>query len=147
VGNRIQEAQSPEIGETAEEKSLSTGQLKYQCLRLAKQAFQGKVFRNKNTGKHIRVSQDGIMEWWRKSRRREHIVSIKLLDVFLKNAVCTGDAPDYKGRQEIESMSRFETGCKINGKPYHVVITTRKAVNDIDKFRYYALKDSGTAGE
>jgi hypothetical protein len=87
------------------------------------------------------------MEWWRKSRRREHIISIKLLHVFLKNAIFTGDAPDYKGRQEIENMSRFETGCKINGKPYRVVITTRKAVNDIDKFRYYALKDSGIAGK
>jgi hypothetical protein len=137
----LQEAQIPEIRETEGEKALSVGQLKHACLKFAKQTFQGKTFVNKDTGKLIRVSQDGIMEWWRKSKKRDHVVSIKLLNFFLENALFQGDAPDYKNRPEIESISRFETSCKVNGKLYKVVITTRKAVDDIDKLRYYALKD------
>jgi hypothetical protein len=64
-----------------------------------------------------------------------------LLNFFLENAFFQGDAPDYKNRPEIESVSYFETSCKVNGKPYKIVITTRKAVDDIDKLRYYTLKD------
>jgi hypothetical protein len=76
VKNIPQQAQIPEIRETEEERALSIGQIKHRYLQLAKQNFQGNVFVNKNTGKPIRVSRDGIMEWWRKSRRREHIISI-----------------------------------------------------------------------
>jgi hypothetical protein len=61
-------AQTFEIWETDEERALSVGQLKYKCLRAAKQDFQGKVFINNETKKQIRVSQDGLMEWWKKSR-------------------------------------------------------------------------------
>jgi hypothetical protein len=77
----------PEIWETEEDKLFSIGKLKHQYLQIAKQNFQGKVFINKNTGKPIRISADGIMEWWRKSRKREHIISIQLLDIFLTNAM------------------------------------------------------------
>ena len=37
--------------------------------------------------REIRDTSDGIMEWWRKSRRREHIISVQLLDFFLKNGI------------------------------------------------------------
>jgi hypothetical protein len=100
VENALNEAEIPEIWETGEEKRLSIGQLKHRYLQLAKQSFQGKVFINKDTGKPVRVSQDGVMEWWRKSRRREHII---------------------------------------------VVLITRKAIYDIDKFRYYKLEGIETA--
>jgi hypothetical protein len=131
----------PEIGETEEEKHLSIGQLKYCYLQIARQRFQGKVFTNKDTKKPIKVSKDGIMEWWRKSRRREHIISVQLLDFFLENGMFIGENPDYLGRKRIESSSQFEGVCKINGKMFRVLITTRKAIYDIDKFRYYTLKD------
>jgi hypothetical protein len=84
------------------------------------------------------------MEWWRKSRKREHIISVQLLDFFLENAIFTGENPDYLGRQKIISASQFESKCTINGKLFSVIITTRKAVYDIDKLRYYSLKDIDT---
>ena len=131
----------PEIWETEEDKILSIGKLKYRYLQTAKQNFQGKVFINKNTKNPIRVSKDGIMEWWRKSKRREHIISVQLLDFFLENAVFVEESPDYKNRPEIESASQFESVCKVNGIFFKVIITIRKGVDDIAKFRYYTLKD------
>jgi hypothetical protein len=140
VENQLKEGQVPEIWETEEEKALSIGQLKYICLHYAKAKFQGHEYLNKSAEKPIRVSQDGLMEWWRKSRRREHIISVRSLDFFLKNGIFKGENPDYQGRKKIESASRFESECKVNGKLFKVILTTRKSVYDIDKFRYYALK-------
>ena len=141
VKDRMRETQIPNIWETGEEKGLSIGQLKYRYLQVAKHNFQGRVFFNKNTGKPIRVSQDGLMEWWRKSRKREHILSVQALDFFLENAVFIEENPDYKNRPEIEHATRFESGCKVNGKPFKVVVTTRKGAGNIEKFRYYSLKE------
>jgi len=131
----------PEIWVTEEEENLSIGQLKYRYLQLARERFQGKVYTNKDTQNPIRVSRDGINEWWRKSRRREHIVSVQLLDFFLENGIFIGENPDYKNRPEIEGASQFESVCKVNGNLYKVVITIRKGVDDIAKLRYYTLKN------
>ena len=139
--NESQESNIPEIWELEEEKPLSIGQLKYRYLQIARQKFQGKVFTNKDTQNPIRVSRDGIMEWWRKSRKREHIVSVQVLDFFLENGIFIEESPDYKNRPEIEGASLFESGCKVNGKSYKVIITIRKGVDDIAKFRYYTLKN------
>jgi hypothetical protein len=141
--NKPGETQIPEIWEPEEEKSLSIGQLKYCYLQIVRPRFQGKVFTNKDTGKPIKVSKDGIMEWWRKSRRREHIISVQLLDFFLEDGTFIEENPDYLGRKKIISASQFESYCKINGKPYKVLITTRRAIYDIDKFKYFALKEAG----
>jgi len=136
--------QIPEIWETEEEKKFSIGQLKYHYLQVAKQKFQKKVFINKDTGKPIRISKDGIMEWWCKSRKREHIISVQLLDFFLENAILIGENPDYLGRRKIIGVSRFESKCAINGRLFLVIITTRKAIYDIDKLKYYSLKGINT---
>jgi hypothetical protein len=140
VENKL-EAEIPEIWETDEEKPLSIGQLKYRYLQIARQKFQGKVFTNKDTQSPIRVSRDGIMEWWRKSRKREHIISVQALDFFLENGIFIGESPDYKNRPEIEGASQFESACKVNGKSFRVIITIRKGIDDIAKFRYYTLKN------
>ena len=131
----------PEIWETEEEKPLSIGQLKYQYRQFARKNFQGKVFTNKDTRKQIRVSADGIMEWWRKSRKREHVISMQLLDYFLENGIFIEENPDYKNRPEIESASLFESACKINEKSFRVILTIRKGVDDNAKFRYYTLRN------
>ena len=133
-----------ELWETEEEKTLSIGQLKYRYLQIARQRFQGKVFANEDTEKTIKVSKDGIMEWWRKSRKREHIISVRLLDFFLENGKFIEESHDYLGRKRILSASQFESVCKINGRLYKVIITTRRAIYDIEKFRYYALKEIET---
>ena len=141
MGNNVGKIQIPEIWETDEEKGLSIGQLKYCYLQIARQRFRGKVFTNKDTEKPIRVSKDGIMEWWRKSRRREHIISVQLLDIFLENGIFIVENPDYLSRKKILSASQFKSICKINDKLFKVLITTRRAIYDIDKFRYYTLKE------
>jgi hypothetical protein len=141
VDNRLPEDEIPEIWETEEEKKLSIGQLKYAYLQYAKQNFQGHEYLNKSAGRLIRVSQDGVMEWWRKSRRREHIISMKMLAHFLEAAIYKETEPDKQNRPEIESISHFETECKVNGKPYTLLITTRKPVDNIDKLRYYTLHE------
>ena len=139
--NESEESNIPEIWELEEEKSLSIGKLKYRYLQVARQKFQGKVFTSKDTQNPIRVSRDGIMEWWRKSRKREHIISVQVLDFFLENGIFIEESPDYKNRPEIEGASLFESACKVNGKSYKVIITIRKGVDDIAKFRYYTLKN------
>jgi hypothetical protein len=141
VENKSVEANIPEIWETEEDKNLSIGQLKYHYLQIARKKFQGRVFTNKNTQSPIRVSRDGIMEWWRKSRKREHIISIQLLDFFLENAIFIRDNPDYKNRPEIESASEYESACRVNGKLFRVIITVRTGVDDIAKLRYYTLRN------
>jgi hypothetical protein len=140
VKNTMEEMQIPEIWETEEDKASTIGQLKYTYLQIAREKFQGKVYINKNTKNLIRVSRDGINEWWRKSRRREHIISVQLLDFFLENSIFIKESPDYKNRPEIEGASQFESACKVNGQLYKVIITIRKGVDDIAKFRYYTLK-------
>jgi hypothetical protein len=141
VVNKPEDVQVPEIWEAEEEKHLSVGQLKYSYLQIARHNFQGKVFTNKNTENPIRVSRDGIMEWWRKSRKREHIISVQLLDFFLENGVFIRESPDYKNRPEIEGASQYESACNVNGKLFKVIITVRKGIDDIAKFRYYTLKN------
>ena len=133
--------QIPEIWETEEEKAFSIGQLKFRYLQIARQKFQGKVFTNKDTKNPIRVSRDGINEWWKKTRRREHIISVQLLDFFLENGIFICESPDYKKRPEIEGASQYASVCKVNGKLYRVIITIRKGVDDIAKFRYYTLRN------
>ena len=131
----------PEIWEAEEEKHLSIGQLKHRYLQIAKQKFQGKLFINNDTEKPVKVSADGLMEWWRKSRRREHIISVQLLDFFLENGTFIEENPDYLGRPKIISASRFESGCHINGKRFKVMLMTRKAIYDTDKMRYFTIKE------
>jgi hypothetical protein len=132
----------PEIWETEEDKRLPLIGLKKKYLAYAKGHFQGHEFLNKNTGKMIKVSGDGIREWWVKSRRRAHIISIQILGYFLENGVLAEIQPDYKGRDYIESASRFHSGCVINDELYRVILTTRKSVDDIDKLRYYSLEST-----
>jgi hypothetical protein len=128
-----------EISETDGEKILSIGQLKTSYKQYAKSNFQGNVYCNNDSGLLIKVSKDSIMEWYVKSRRREHIISIKMLDSILVNALFINTEPDIKKRSKIESASHFKYMGKINGELYNVLITTRKAVNDINKLRYYSL--------
>jgi hypothetical protein len=141
MGNQPGIQQIPEIWETEEEKPLSIGQLKYKYLQFAREKYQGNVYTNKHTQNSIRVSRDGINEWWRKSRKREHIISVQLLNYFLENGIFIEENPDYRNRPEIEGASIYESACKVNGIPYKVILTIRKSVDNIAKFRYYTLKN------
>ncbi|GHU18631.1 hypothetical protein FACS1894163_10840 [Spirochaetia bacterium] len=56
---------------------MSDPDLKKECFKYARQSFQGKRFTNKETGREIIVSKDGLEEWKNKSKSREQILSIK----------------------------------------------------------------------
>jgi len=73
------------IIETDDERGLSIDELRRKCLIYAQQNFQGKSFINKDTGRVIQVSHQGLGEWKMKSKTREQILSIKILDKLLEN--------------------------------------------------------------
>jgi len=95
-----------EINETEYEKTLSFEALRQDCLIFVQNNFQGKEFKNNTLGINIRVSRQGIGEWKMKSKSREQILSIKILDKMLINADFTHDANDEKpGRYLLSSLS------------------------------------------
>ncbi|MBO4629021.1 MAG: hypothetical protein J5687_03615, partial [Treponema sp.] len=53
----------------------------------ARENFQGKTFKNKNTNIDILVSRTGLNEWFSKTKTFEQAESIKFLDEILLNAV------------------------------------------------------------
>ncbi|MDR2028566.1 MAG: hypothetical protein LBP93_03400 [Treponema sp.] len=139
------------IIETDAERILSIAALKKQCLSYARQTFQGKLFTNKATGREIKVSGEGLGEWKMKSKTREQVLSIKILDRLLENAAFDHDAPDEKGRLNIETFSYFTQQCVINGTPFTAIITIKRTKPYGDKYYHHYLEDikikpcSGTA--
>jgi hypothetical protein len=139
------------VVETEAERQLSGVELKKECLSYARQHFQGKVFTNKATSREIRVSGEGLGEWKMKSKTREQVLSIKILDKLLENAAFDHDAPDEKGRPNIENFSYFTQQCMVNGTPYTAIITIKKAKPYGDKYYHHYLENikikphSGTA--
>jgi hypothetical protein len=97
------------------------------------QNLQGKTYINKETGREIQVSHQGLGEWKMKSKTRAQILSIKILDDMLENASFDHDASDEKGRLNIETFSCFNRLCVINGTPFKAVITIKRTKTYGDK--------------
>jgi hypothetical protein len=139
------------IVETDAERDLSFDELRRVCLNYARQNFQGKTFANKATGREIQVSHQGIGEWKMKSKTREQVLSIKILDRLLKNAAFDHDAPDEKGRLNVDSFSYFKRLCVINGTLFQAIITVKTTKDYGDKYYHHYLEGikieprSGTA--
>jgi hypothetical protein len=139
------------VMETEEERQLSGVELKKECLAYARQHFQGKIFTNKATNREIKVSSEGLGEWKMKSKTREQVLSIKSLDQLLENGAFDHDAPDEKGRPNVEIFSYFTQQCIINETPYMAVITIKKTKPYGDKYYHHYLEGikikpySGTA--
>jgi hypothetical protein len=129
------------ISETDAEKVLSNSDLRKVCFGYARQHFQGKRFINKATGREIVVSKDGLGEWKSKSKSREQILSVKILDGLLENGIFGHNAEDKQGRKNIEEISYFNSKCMINNIEYNAVITVRKIKNYGDKYYHHYLKD------
>jgi hypothetical protein len=127
--------------ETSIEHTLNKFDLKRECYDYARRAFQGKKFSNKETGREIAVSKDGLGEWKTKSKSRDQILSIKILDQLLENASHTHDTQDKAGRKNIALISYFTKNCKINDKEYNAIITIRKIKNYGDKYYHHYLED------
>ena len=139
------------IVETDAERNLSFDELRQECLNFAQQNFQGKTFTNKGTGREIQVSRQGIGEWKMKSKTREQVLSIKILDQLLEDAVFDHDATDEKDRLNIESFSYFNRLCVINETPFQAIITIKRTKTYGDKYYHHYLENikieprSGTA--
>jgi len=147
---KVKERQST-IVETDAERNLSFDELRKECLNFVQQQFQGKTFTNKATGREIHVSRQGIGEWKMKSKTREQVLSIKILDQLLEDAVFDHDAADEKKRLNVDSFSYFNCLCVINGTPFHAIITVKRTKDYGDKYYHHYLEGikiepcSGTA--
>ena len=108
---------------------------------LARQQFQGKKFTNIGTGREIIVSKDGLGEWKSKSKSREQVLSIKILDKLLENGVFDHDAEDKYHRKNIEKVSYFHSSCEISGARYNAIITVMKIKNYGDKYYHHYLEE------
>ncbi|MCL2443485.1 MAG: hypothetical protein FWD13_08500 [Treponema sp.] len=138
--NRLEKTQVLEIWETDEEKELSVGDLKYKYYIIArKQVSQNPpvVIINKEKNWQIELSRRVISEWRIKSRTRERILSIQLLDTMIEEAKYIKTTKDTKNTPGIDSVSYFEIKCKINGKMFKINITIKTQVLNKRRFAYY----------
>ena len=132
--------QIPEIWETEEENKLSVGDLKKKYLSLAQRKFIRNppvIVMNKDKNWPIELSRRVISEWRIKSRTRERILSIQLLDTMIEWAKLIKTVEDAKKTAGIESVSYFENRCWINGRLFKINITVKKQKSHNRRFAYY----------
>jgi len=133
-------AQIPEIWETKEDKRLSIGDLKKKYLDIAKNKFIQNppvVILNKENNWHIELSRKVISEWRMKTRTRERILSIQLLDTMIEGARFLNSIKDNKNTPGIECVLYLENKCYINGKLFNINITVKKQKSKDRMFAYY----------
>ena len=139
MGNQI-ETPLMEIWETEEEKGLSAGDLKNKYYNLARERISQNpliVVINKEKKWQIELSRRVIAEWRVKSRTRERILSIQLLEAMITEAKYIKTVDDLKNTSGIESVSYFENQCKINGKIFKINITIKTQTLNKRRFAYY----------
>jgi hypothetical protein len=135
----LREAKIPEIWEAEEDKKLAPIALKKKYIAFAQSRFIRNppvVILNKDTNWPIALSNRVISEWRIKSRTRERILSIQLLDTMIEWARFIKTVEDTKNT-EIESVSYFENSCRINGKLFKINITIKKQKTIDRRFAYY----------
>ena len=129
-----------EIWETEEDKKLSNGNLKHKYFMFARNRFirnPAVIVTNKDTSWPIELSRRVISEWRIKSRTRERILSIQLLDTMIEGAKFLKTVKDAKNTHGIESVSYFENQCYINGNLFKINITVKKQKSLNRIFAYY----------
>ena len=132
------------IEETQEEIALSTFDLKTKYKKYIQTHFQGRQYFNVNTEIWISVSSDFVNQWVKKSRTRERIILIQILDILLQNSVYDGLlVPDRKNRSEIEHYKHFYHRAQINGKKFKVVLKIVKPAKKNHKLYFYSLESAG----
>ncbi|MGI5066120.1 hypothetical protein [Treponema putidum] len=129
------------ITETLAEQALSNKELKNAVFDYAREHFQGNTYINKNTGDVILVSRDGLSEWKTKSKSREQILSIKILDKLLTNAKKISSAEELKNRRSILGYDYYSCECRISGKNFNAIITIKKPINSEKKYYHHYLED------
>ena len=140
VESSLNEVRIPEIWETEEEKQLTVIALKKRYIAFARSHFicnPPMVVLNWATNWYIELSNKVINEWWGKSRTRERILSIQLLDVMIEGAKFIKTVDDIKKTPGIENVSYFENFCKINGKLFRINIIVKKMLDKNRRYAYY----------
>ena len=135
----------PEIWETEEDKQLSIGILKKKYIAFARSHYicnPPKVVLNNDTGWMIELSNRVINEWWSKSRTRERIIAIQLLEKMIESAKLIKTVEDNKQTPGIENVNIFENFCIINGKPYKITIIIKKMFYKSRRFIHYYAANS-----
>jgi len=137
----LKEDKIPNIWEDEEDKKLSTFDLKTKYKIYLQIHFQGRQYYNKDIDAWISVSSDSVRQWVKKSRSREKITLIQILDFLLENSIFVPPLiPDRKNRAEIEHYIHIISPVKINGKEFDVTLKIVKPVNHRHKFYYYSIK-------
>jgi hypothetical protein len=140
VEKQAENAQIQELWEIEEDKRLSDGDLKHKYFAIARNIFIRNppvVIVNIDTNWQIELSRRVISEWRIKSRTRERILSILLLEKMIERAKFIKTVKDNKDTSGIESVSYFENQCKINGKLFNINITVKKQKSINRRFAYY----------
>jgi len=140
MGDIQQTVKIPEIWETEDDKKLSDGNLKHKYFIFARSRFvrnPSAVVINKDTSWPIELSRRVISEWRIKSRTRERILSIQLLDTMIEGAKFLKTVKDTKNTHGIDSVSYLENRCYINGNLYKINITVKKQKSLNRIFAYY----------
>jgi hypothetical protein len=142
VEDQLQEAQIPEIWETEKEEKLSDYDLRRLCFDFARQHFQGKSFKNRSIGESITVSRDGLGEWRTKTKSREQLISIKILDALLINCIYWYDREDTEKNPNVDKYAYFRQQCRVNGKNYTAIITIKiYKADSYHKYYHHYLDD------
>ena len=128
------------VVETDEEKQLSNRELKTECFLYARGRFQGKSYKNTDTGREILVSRDGLDEWYNKTKSRDQALSIKNLDKLLENGKKIDWLEDNYQRRNVEGFVYLSAACCINGNQYDAIISIKQTKNNKDKFYHYYLR-------
>jgi len=90
------------------------------------------------------VSKDGLGEWRSKSKSREQVLSIKILDELLENGIFVRGAMDKYDRKNVETIFYFYSDCTINSQEYKAVLTIKRIKNYGDKYYHHYLQDKKT---
>ncbi|WP_024469289.1 hypothetical protein [Treponema pedis] len=129
------------IIETPEEQKLSDKELKVTIFNYAREHFQGKKYRNKDTNIEILVSRDGLDKWASVTKTRAQTISMKKLDIMLENAVSVREkAPDRKQRNDVTGIRYFDSKITINSIPYIAHITVRETTGNQNKYYHHYLE-------
>jgi hypothetical protein len=115
--------------------------LKRECFIYARRCFQGKSYKNVDTGRDILVSRDGLDEWYNKTKSRDQALSVKNLDKLLKNGKKIDQSEDNYKRQYVEGFVYLSASCMVNGTAYDAVITIKQTKGNPAKFYHYYLQD------
>ena len=127
---------TPEIWETEEEKALTVKELKNIYFTWALNNLRGKSFKNLSINNEISISRNGLSEWKSKTKSKEQVISIKILDKLLENAVLINKKPHKPINLNISEVLYFNQNCKVNGKTYTAIITV-KVYKSKNQYKYY----------